>query len=62
MNTLAVHDEHDHGEPHCGDSQRDQDPAKPHHVTRAIEHDRLNNITDEHTRYMKETDREIWAL
>ena len=31
-------------------------------VTQAIEDDRLDKTIDEHTRYMKETNREIWAL
>jgi hypothetical protein len=31
-------------------------------VTRAIEDGRLDKIVDEHTRYMKETERKIWAL
>ena len=31
-------------------------------VTRAIEDGRLDKITDEHTRYMKETGREVWNL
>jgi hypothetical protein len=31
-------------------------------IMRAIDDDRLDRIIDEHTRYMKETDREIWAL
>jgi hypothetical protein len=31
-------------------------------IIRAIEDGRLDRIIDEHTRYMKETDREIWAL
>jgi hypothetical protein len=62
MNTLAVYGEHDHGEPDCGDSQRDQDPAKSHYVTRAMEDGRLDKVIDEHTRYMKETNCEIWNL
>jgi len=31
-------------------------------IIRAIDDGRLDRIIDEHTRYMKETDREIWAL
>lgn len=31
-------------------------------IIRAIEDGRLDKIINEHMRYMKETDREIWAL
>lgn len=31
-------------------------------IVHAIEDGRLDRIIDEHLRYMKETDREIWAL
>ena len=31
-------------------------------VIQAIEDGRLNKIIDEHTRYMKEPDREVWAF
>ena len=31
-------------------------------ILKAIDDGRLDRIIDEHTRYMKETDREIWAL
>jgi predicted transcriptional regulator len=30
-------------------------------IMQAIEDGRLDKIIDEHTRYMKETDREIWT-
>jgi hypothetical protein len=31
-------------------------------IVRAIDDGRLDKIIDEHIRYMKETDREPWAL
>jgi hypothetical protein len=31
-------------------------------IIRAIDDGRLDRIRDEHTRYMKETDRKIWSL
>jgi hypothetical protein len=70
---ITWYDHHWNGSPYSTPSRSEQrwyhlneppiiDVTSYDDIIRAIEDGRLDRIIDEHIRYMKETDREIWAL